>query len=189
MMINESSGILAAFAIYDFLRDKKDLHYSYRFAFFPETIGSIVLKNRLDKSGSINNIVFSIVLTCLGYKSRNGIVHGNVNTGYISKLLESILEENVDDFKVYDYNSRGDERQYCWPNNQLDCSYLVSAKFGEYPEYHTNMDNYSVFSEENFTLQISMYKQFIARLENRRFPKATTMNEPMLSKLGLYGCY
>ena len=68
----------------------------------------------------------------------------NVQPGHISKLLESILTENTDDYTVYDYRSGSDERQYCWPNNQLDCSYLVSAKYGTYPEYHTNKDNYSV---------------------------------------------
>ena len=71
MMINESSGILAAFAIYDFLKSKKDLHYSYRFSFFPETIGSIVYKNELRRSNEISNILFTVVLTCLGYKRMN----------------------------------------------------------------------------------------------------------------------
>ena len=37
----------------------------------------------------------------------NGIVHGNVQPGHISKLLESILTENTDDYTVYDYRSRG----------------------------------------------------------------------------------
>ena len=71
-------------------------------------------------------------------------------------------------------------------NNQLDCSYLVSAKYGTYPEYHTNKDNYSVFSEDNFNFQLRIYKEFIERLEQQRYPKTITKNEPMLSLLGLY---
>jgi aminopeptidase-like protein len=62
----------------------------------------------------------------------------------------------------------------------------VSAKYGEYPEYHTDHDDISLFSHKNFSKQLSCYLKFFDQLETLRFPRVTSIGEPMLSPLDLY---
>ena len=62
----------------------------------------------------------------------------------------------------------------------------MRTKYGEYPEYHTSLDDMSVISLEGLIGSLEVYKACVRELENGIRPKAVNLGEPQLGKRGLY---
>jgi aminopeptidase-like protein len=60
------------------------------------------------------------------------------------------------------------------------------TKFGEYPEYHTSADDFSVVTENGLQGALSVVKLIVDAFETCLFPRCKLPCEPQLGKRGLY---
>ena len=199
MANNEISGPIVTLAISKYFLKLKS-YYSLRFIFVPETIGAISYINKnLNKMRE--NIVGGYVLTCIG---------DNRNYSYLSSKYDYSLSDIVAyetfkklkiKFKKYSFLKRGsDERQYNSPGVNLPIGSIMRTKYGEYPEYHTSLDNFNVVNLKGLTggfkivreiIKNFMYKKMSQnfskiRKKKRNVPIASVKCEPHLSKRNLY---
>ena len=60
----------------------------------------------------------------------------------------------------------------------------MRSKYGEYPEYHTSLDNMDFISPDGLDLSYQMHLECIQILESNYFYKSSILGEPFLSKRG-----
>ncbi len=188
MANNENSGPAVTKFLCQWIKNLKNRYYSYRIIFVPETIGSIVyLKKNLIKMKK--NIIAGFNINCVGdNRSYSFLPSRNGNT-ISDEVAKHVLKWTDKKFKKYSWNERGsDERQYCSPGVDLPVVSLMRSKFGEYPEYHTSLDNFEkVVSSEGLLGGYNINKKAIEILENNHYPISTNLCEPKLDKYNLYG--
>lgn len=186
MANNELSGPCVLTGIAEFLL-KKSNYYSYRFVLIPETIGSIVYLNE-----NINllkkNVKGGFNISCVGDERGWGLIPSRYGNNISDKIGEYILNKKYPNYKKYSWLDRGsDERQYCAPGVDLPISSITRTKYGEYPEYHTSLDNFDVVTDKGLNESLSIYLNCIDLFEKNRFyPKLNIKCEPQLGKRGLY---
>jgi aminopeptidase-like protein len=186
-MANDNlSGPVILTYILKWLATIKDRKYTYRAVFIPETIGSIYYINK-NIEVLKNRVRAGFVLTCLGdernysyLKSRNG------NT-LTDKVAMKVLKDLNVDFSIYPFTENGsDERQYCFPGVDLPIGLLMKSKFGEYPEYHTSLDNLNLVTKKGIADGFELIKAAIYTLESNEIYRINTICEPFLGKRNLY---
>jgi aminopeptidase-like protein len=186
MVNNELSGPSVLTGIAESLLNK-DNYYSYRFVLIPETIGSIVyLSEKLDVLKK--NVIGGYNISCVGDERNWGLVPSRYGNNLSDRIAEHTLKEHYPDFIKYSWLDRGsDERQYCSPGVDLPISSITRTKFGEYPEYHTSLDNFDVVTEKGLNDSLLLYLKCVDIFEKNRFyPKVKVFCEPQLGKRGLY---
>lgn len=186
MVNNELSGPCVLTAIAQSLL-KKSNYYSYRFVLIPETIGSVVyLSKNIDALKKKVKGGFNI--SCVGDERGWGLVPSRYGNNISDKIAEYILKKNKPNFIKYSWLDRGsDERQYCAPGVDLPISSITRTKFGEYPEYHTSLDNFDVVTDKALNESLTIYLMCVDLFEKNRFnPKVKVLCEPQLGKRGLY---
>ncbi len=186
MVNNELSGPSVLTGIADSLL-KKPNYYTYRFVLIPETIGSIVyLSKNLDSLKK--NVIGGYNISCVGDERSWGLITSRYGNNISDKIGEYILKKHHPNFIKYSWLTRGsDERQYCSPGVDLPISSVTRTKFGQYPEYHTSLDNFDVVTEKGLKDSLTIYLKIIDVFEKNRFnPKVKVFCEPQLGKRGLY---
>lgn len=184
---NELSGPLVTAFIYQQLKKQKDLKYTYRFLFVPETIGSIY---SLSVKGEYwkNNLQAGFVITCIGDNGKFTYKKSRRGDSLPDKAVELILNQTEKDFKILDFFPSGsDERQYCSPGFNLPVGSLMRTMYGKYPEYHTSGDNKDFISFDAMEKSVLKYLEVIDLIErNERYINKMPYCEPQLGKRGLY---
>lgn len=183
---NELSGPVVATAIVKYLKSLPNRKYSYRVLFTVETIGAIYFISRnLDHLKQ--NIVAGWVLTCMGDNRTYSYVPSKQRESYTNAISRRVLEDLREPFVEYSWLDRGsDERQYCSPGVDLPIGSLMRSKYGEYPEYHTSLDDLSVISPEGLFGGFKLLVNAIEILETNAFYENILPCEPQLGKRGLY---
>ena len=184
MANNELSGPVLLNAILKYIKEKYPKRkFSYRFVLLPETIGPIAylskFKNLLKK-----NVICGFNLTCVGDERGYTMVETPNGNTLADRALKSTLK-NKKNFKKYSFLERAsDERQYCSPLINLPvCSF---SKSKNYPEYHTNLDNFKVVTEKGLQESFNVFKNIVDAIENGLYPKTKINCEPNLGKRDLY---
>lgn len=186
MANNELSGPVLAVALAKYVAERRP-NYTYRFLFVPETIGSLAyLARNLDHLQS--STLAGYVLTCVGDNRSFSYVPSRLGQTVSDRVALEVFEKLGIDFVRYSWMDRGsDERQYCSPGVDLPVCSVTRTKYGEYPEYHTHLDQLgSVVTAEGLQGSFDYYSEVIRTIERSRYPRLTTLGEPQLGVRGLY---
>ncbi len=187
MANNELSGPSVTTFLVKWLQEIKDLEFSYRIIFIPETIGSITYLS-LHHEKMKQNIFAGFNVSCVGddreysyLPSRNG----NTISDLVAKHVLKWIEPN---FKSYSWLDRGsDERQYCAPGIDLPIASMMRTKYGTFPEYHTSLDNLkNVVTPKGLDGGYWLFRKAIEALENNKKYEVCVLGEPQMGKRGLY---
>jgi aminopeptidase-like protein len=185
MANNELSGPIVSMSLINFFLKKK-LDKSIRFIFIPETIGAIVFLNKNLKYLK-ENLIGGYNLTCIGDNRMHSCMlskYGKTLSDF--SLLDAYKKLKIK-FKIFPFLKRGsDERQYNSPGIDLPIASIFRTKYGEYPEYHTSLDNFNIISQKGISGGFSVAKTAIQILLNKKIPKSNFLCEPFMSNKNLY---
>lgn len=184
---NELSGPLVLAFLYEKIAAMPHRRFTYRFAVMPETIGAVAY---LSKRGNLlkERMAAGYQITCVGdpgmftYKrSRQG---NSLADRAALKVLGKIGRHK--DLR-FDPSTGSDERQYCSPGYDLPVGSLMRTMYGQYPQYHTSLDNKGFIDFGALKGSVEAYFAVVKELESREILKNTVMRgEPQLGKRGLY---
>lgn len=184
MANNELSGPVVTTALVKFIKSLKDRKYSYRIVFIPETIGSItyISKNIDDMK---KNIIAGFNISCVGDDRCFSYIPSRYGNSLSDKVSKHVLK-NID-YVEYSFLDRGsDERQYCSPGVDLPIATICRTKYGQYPEYHTSLDDLNLISPTGLYGGYEKLMKAIELLEKNNYYKVNVLCEPQLGKRGLY---
>jgi aminopeptidase-like protein len=188
MANNELSGPVVTMALSRWLISlgKENRRYTYRVVFIPETIGSIVyLSRHIEHLKSRVKAGFNI--TCVGDDRCYSWLPSRRGDTLSDRAALHTLKHIAPEFKRYTWNDRGsDERQYCAPGVDLPITTIMRSKYGEYPEYHTSLDDLKLITPNGLGGAFHALQQAITVVERNVYPKAKVLCEPQLGKRGLY---
>jgi aminopeptidase-like protein len=186
MANNELSGPCVATALAYWI-SQRDNHYSYRFVFAPETIGSAAVLEA-KKSQLKENVIAAFNLTCVGDDRSWSFLPSRKENTYADQVATYCLDNYVDSYIKYSWLDRGsDERMYCAPMIDLPMVNVMRTKHGKYPEYHTSHDVIgNVVTAKGLEKSLELHKKMIQVIESDCFPVTTVLGEPQLGKRNLY---
>ncbi len=186
MANNELSGPIVAMGLINYFKKKK-LNKTLRFVFIPETIGSISYLSKNLKYLK-ENVVGGYNLTCIGDERQHSCMFSKYqNSPSDEAVIEAYKLLKIKKYKVYSFLKRGsDERQYNSPGIDLKISSIFRTKYGEYPEYHTSLDNFNLVTKKGCLGGFNVARKSIEILLERIYPKCKIMCEPQMGKRGLY---
>ena len=186
MANNELSGPIVSMSLINYFKKKK-LDKTIRFIFIPETIGSIAyifnnLKNLKE------NVIGGYNLSCIGdEKSHSCMFTKNENSPSDESIIEAYKKLKIKKFKVFSFLKRGsDERQYNSPGIDLNISSIFRTKYGEYPQYHTSLDNFDFVTLKGVSGGFQVAREAIKILQKKIIPTNNILCEPQMGKRGLY---
>ena len=186
MANNELSGPIVSMGLINYFKNKK-LNKTLRFIFIPETIGSISYLSKNIKYLK-ENVIGGYNLSCIGDERQHSCMFSKYqNSPSDEAVIEAYKSLKIKKYKIYSFLKRGsDERQYNSPGINLKISSIFRTKYGEYPEYHTSLDNFNLVTLKGCVGGFNVARKSIEILLQRIYPKCKIMCEPQLGKRGLY---
>ena len=183
---NEISGPVVTTAIARELANKKDLEFSYRIIFVPETIGSIAYLSR-NLPEMKERVIAGLNVSCVGDDRAYSFLPSRNGDTLSDSAARHVLKHTVASFHEYNWLQRGsDERQYCAPGVDLPVASIMRSKYGTYPEYHTSYDDLELISPNGLTGAFKAILAFIMTVECNKRIQSTVLCEPQLGKRGLH---
>ncbi len=183
---NELSGPCVTAHLARWLQRRPARRYTYRVVLIPETIGSIVyLSRHLDHLKQ--HVIAGFNVTCVGDDRCYSYLPSRAGQTRADRAVLHVLKHVAPTFRRYTYLDRGsDECQYCAPGVDLPVATLMRSKYGEYPEYHTSLDDLSLITPVGLGASFDALCRAIDILEADCRPVMTVLGEPQLGKRGLY---
>jgi len=186
MANNELSGPVVAIALAKYIESLEERHFSYRFIFTVENIGATYYASK-NLAHMQEFIRAGWVLTCIGDNRTFSYVPTRFGNTYTDSISRRVLKDLGEDFTEYKWLDGGsDERRYNSPGVELPIGSLMRSMYGEYPEYHTSLDNLDVISPAGLEGGLAMLQSAVQILESNFHYKIKTKCEPQLGKRGLY---
>ena len=187
MANNELSGPSVTTYLSKWLLELEKKDYTYRIIFIPETIGSIAYLSKNLKEMK-KNIIAGFNVSCVGDDRTYSYVPSRNGETLSDEIAQHVLKWTYKNYKVYTWLNRGsDERQYCAPGIDLPIASILRTKYGEYPEYHTSLDNLdNVVTREGLDGGYWAIRKALELIEKNKKFKVTVLGEPQMSKRDLY---
>ena len=186
MANNELSGPIVSMGLIDYF-SKKKLNKTLRFIFIPETIGSISYLS-MNLNYLKDNVIGGYNLSCIGDDRQHSCMFSKYqNSPSDEAIIEAYKRLKIKNYKVYSFLKRGsDERQYNSPGVDLPIASIFRTKYGEYPEYHTSLDNFNLVTLKGITGGFKVAKKAIEILLENIYPKYKIICEPQMGKRDLH---
>ena len=180
------SGIALQTLLASALKDKQ-LNYSYRFLFIPETIGAITWLSL--NENKVPKIKHGLVATCVGDAGKSTYKKTKRGNAIIDKVVEKVLKDSGAEYNIVDFCPFGsDERQFSSLAFNLDVGSLTRTPCNSFAEYHTLADNLDFVAEEYLQDSLDKYLDAVFILEHDgKYLNLNPKCEPNLGKRGLCG--
>ena len=107
------------------------------------------------------------------------------NSASDEALLETYKQLKIEK-STFIFERGSDERQYNSPGVDLPIASIFRTRYGDYPEYHTSLDNFDLVSVKGISGGFNIAKYATINLQNKIIPTAKIYCEPQLGKRGLY---
>jgi aminopeptidase-like protein len=187
MANNELSGPTVVTFLAKWLKEISKTNFSYRIIFIPETIGSITYLSRNYKEMK-KKIFAGFNVSCVGDERAYSYVPSRNGNTISDTIAKHVLKWTDPNFIEYSWLDRGsDERQYCAPGIDLPIASILRTKYGQYPEYHTSLDDLeNVVSPQGLNGGYSIIRKAIEAIEKNKKYKVTVFCEPQMGNRGLY---
>lgn len=186
MANNELSGPAVVAHLARWIQSLPNRHYTYRFVFIPETIGSICyLSRNLDRLRKY--VVAGYNVTCVGDDRAYSFLPTPEGNTLSDEVARHVLGHTHPEYIVYENADReSDERQYGSPGVDLPVCSIMRSKYRAYPEYHTSLDNLELVTPSGLFGAYDVYQKCVECLEMNPILKSTVVCEPQLGRRGLY---
>lgn len=188
MANNECSGPAVSIYLAKWLKSLPHRHYTYRFVYIPETIGSITYLSQSDHLAHMKkHVKAGFNISCVGDDRTYTYVASRYGDTLADRVAKNVLHFHYPKYETRSFLYRGsDERQYNAPSIELPVCAVCRSKYGEYPEYHTSKDDMGLISPSGLEGAYRAYQLMIEALEANRTYRVTCYGEPQLGKRGLY---
>ena len=188
MANNELSGPAVSVYLAKWLKTLPHRHYTYRFVYIPETIGSITYMSQGDHLAHMKkHVKAGFNLSCVGDDRTYTYVASRYGDTLADRVAKNVLHFHYPKYETRSFLYRGsDERQYNAPGIDLPVCAVCRSKYGEYPEYHTSKDDMGLISPSGLEGAYRAYQLMLEALEANRTYRVTCYGEPQLGKRGLY---
>ena len=186
MANDDLSGPIVSMSLIKHFKKIKKLNKTIRFIFIPETIGSITyLSKNLNSLKS--NVIGGFNLSCIGDERQHSCMLSKYENSPSDKALLEAYKKLKIKFKLYSFLKRAsDERQYNSPGIDLPITSIFRSKYGEYPEYHTSLDDFNLVTIKGIKGGFRVVKKALEILLKKIIPKNKIFCEPQMGKRGLY---
>lgn len=160
--------------------------YTYRIAFVPETIGSLVYMSK-NLQVMKERTVAAFNLTCAGDERAFSYLPSRHGDTLSDRVAKRVLTRMHPDFISYSFLTRGgDERQYCAPGADLPIVNIMRSKYAVYPEYHTSFDDLNLITPNGLYGTFEVHTKCIEEIEANVTYQITCVGEPQLGRRGLF---
>lgn len=180
------SGMLGQALLYNALKNSGPHHFTYRFIWIPETIGSIYY---LSKYGDIltEKMLAGFVLTCMADPGKITWKMSRKDS-YTDRIIQRVFkQQNIDFIQENFFPGGSDERQYCSPAFDLPVSLIMRSRYEKFAEYHTSADTLDYISIPHFVEVLELYLTVVKEMEKEPvYGSNNPACEPKLGKRGLY---
>ncbi len=172
-------------------------YYSYRFLFFPETLGSIAYLSRNEKL--IPQMLGGLFLEMLGNDAPHALQRSFAADAPADRALVGALRGVEPGAHVGGFRNviDNDERQFNAPGVRVPMlslsrvvnPHLEGSRFYPYKEYHSSLDTPEIVSEERLEASVRLTMDLLAAFDRNRYVVNIFKGEVFASGYGLWVDY